>query len=82
MADRSGVRLAVDVTMEGERESFSNRGAKRKILPENNVLTALFSLLIFRAPAQNPWLATNRGEGRAQSEIVRKSGRIRCLESP
>jgi hypothetical protein len=26
--------------MEGERESFSNRGAKRKILPENNVLTA------------------------------------------
>jgi hypothetical protein len=39
MADRSRVRLGLDVTMEGERESFSNRDAKRKILPENNVLT-------------------------------------------
>jgi hypothetical protein len=36
----SGVRLDGDVTMEWERESFSNRGMKRKILPENNVLSA------------------------------------------
>jgi hypothetical protein len=34
MADRSGVRLEGDVTMEGERESFSNRRADRKILLE------------------------------------------------
>ena len=39
MADRLRVRLGPDVTMEEERESFSNRGVKRKILPENNVLT-------------------------------------------
>jgi hypothetical protein len=39
MADRSRVRLGLDVTMEAERESFSNRCVKRKILPENNVLT-------------------------------------------
>jgi hypothetical protein len=36
----SGVRLEGDVTMERERESFSNRHAIRKILPENNVLNA------------------------------------------
>ena len=63
MADRSGVRLARDVTMEGERESFSNRGAKRKILPENNVLTALIGLLIFARAAQKSGLAMNRGGG-------------------
>jgi hypothetical protein len=40
MADRSDVRLETDVTLEGERESFSNREAKRKILSENNVLSA------------------------------------------
>jgi hypothetical protein len=40
MADRSDVRLAGDVTLEGERESFSNRRVKRKILSENNVLSA------------------------------------------
>jgi len=40
LADRSDARLERDVTMEGERESFSNRCADRKILPENNVLTA------------------------------------------
>jgi hypothetical protein len=40
MANRSGARLVMDVTMERERESFSNRHAIRKILPENNVLSA------------------------------------------
>jgi hypothetical protein len=40
MADHSDVRLERDVTLEGERESFSNREAKRKILSENNVLSA------------------------------------------
>jgi hypothetical protein len=40
MANHSGVRLEADVTMEGERESFSNRAAIRKILPENKVLTS------------------------------------------
>jgi len=40
MANRSRVRLGLDVTLERERESFSNRGVKRKILPENNVLSA------------------------------------------
>jgi hypothetical protein len=30
--------FAADSTLEGEPESFSNRSAKRKILPENNVL--------------------------------------------
>jgi hypothetical protein len=39
MADRSRVHLEDECTMEEERESFSNRGVKRKILPENNVLT-------------------------------------------
>ena len=79
MADRSGVRLAADVTMEGERESFSNRGAKRKILPENNVLTALFSLLILRA-RRKIRARQNRGGGRAQSRDCRKSHRIRRLK--
>jgi len=40
MADHSDVRLETDVTLERERESFSNRGAVRKILPEINVLNA------------------------------------------
>jgi len=40
MANRSPVRLGLDVMLERERESFSNRGVKRKILPENNVLSA------------------------------------------
>jgi hypothetical protein len=40
MAYRSRVRLGLDVTLERERESFSNRDVKRKILPENNVLSA------------------------------------------
>jgi hypothetical protein len=31
--------FAVDVTMDGEPVSFSNRDAIRKIIPENNVLT-------------------------------------------
>jgi len=40
MANRSRVRLGLDVTMERERESFSNRDMNRKIRPENNVLSA------------------------------------------
>ncbi|MCK1513698.1 hypothetical protein IVB22_14170 [Bradyrhizobium sp. 190] len=71
MADRSGVRLEGDVTMEGERESFSNRCAKRKILSEINVLTACSACSIFRkgakgcgSPELNFW--------HAQSEIVEK----------
>jgi hypothetical protein len=46
MANRSGVRLERDVTLERERESFSNRGVKRKILPENNALTR-YSICLF-----------------------------------
>jgi len=52
MADRSGVRLARDVTMEQQRESFSNRDVQRKILPENNVLSASSACLFFRWRAQ------------------------------
>jgi hypothetical protein len=40
---------AIVRTMEGERESFSNRAAKRKILPENNVLTACSVCSFLRA---------------------------------
>jgi hypothetical protein len=40
MADRSDVRLESDVTLERQRESFSNLAAIRKILPENNALSA------------------------------------------
>jgi len=40
MADRSDVRLETDVTLERQRESFSNLAAIRKILSENNVLSA------------------------------------------
>jgi hypothetical protein len=35
--------------MEGERESFSYRGAKRKILSENNVLTGCSACSFLRA---------------------------------
>ena len=50
--------------MERERESFSNRGAKRKILPENNVLTGVIGLLIF-ALAGVGKARLNGGAGRA-----------------
>jgi len=52
MADRSRVRLATDVTLERERESFSNRAAIRKILPENNVLSACSACSFWRTGAQ------------------------------
>jgi hypothetical protein len=54
MADRSRVRLEDECTMEGERESFSNRGAIRKILPENNVLTGQPACSFFASQAENP----------------------------
>jgi hypothetical protein len=41
-------------TTEGERESFSNRAAKRKILPENNVLTACSVCSFLRARQKRP----------------------------
>jgi len=44
----SGVRLEGDVTMERERESFSNRRGIRKILPENNVLSASSACFFLR----------------------------------
>jgi len=40
--------------MEGERESFSNRDVKRKILPENNVLTGQSVCLFFASQAEKP----------------------------
>jgi hypothetical protein len=52
MADHSDVRLERDVTPEGERESFSNLAAIRKILPENNVLTACSACSFWRTGAQ------------------------------
>jgi hypothetical protein len=54
MADRSRVRLEDECTMEGERESFSNRDVKRKILPENNVLTGQSVCSFFASQAENP----------------------------
>jgi len=54
MADRSRVCLEDECTMEGERESFSNRGVKRKILPENNVLTGQSVCLFFASQAEKP----------------------------
>jgi hypothetical protein len=52
MANRSDVRLVADVTLERERESFSNRAAIRKILPENNVLSACSACSFWRTGAQ------------------------------
>jgi hypothetical protein len=52
IADRSDARLADDVTLEGERESFSNLAAIRKILPENNVLTACSACSFWRSSAK------------------------------
>ena len=40
---------AIVRTLEGNAKSFSNRGAKRKILPENNVLTACSACSFLRA---------------------------------
>jgi hypothetical protein len=54
MADRSRVRLEDECTMEGERESFSNHGAIRKILPENNVLTGQWPAHFLQAKRKNP----------------------------
>jgi hypothetical protein len=54
MADRSRVCLEDECTMEGERESFSNRDVKRKILPENNVLTGQSVCLFFASQAEKP----------------------------
>jgi len=48
MANRLRVRLEADVTLERERESFSNLAAIRKILPENNVLTACSACSFWR----------------------------------
>ena len=52
MANRSDVRLETDVTLERERESFSNLAAIRKILPENNVLTACSACSFWRTGAR------------------------------
>jgi hypothetical protein len=52
MANRSDVRLERDVTLERERESFSNRAAIRKILSENNVLTACSACSFWRTGAR------------------------------
>jgi hypothetical protein len=52
MADHSDVRLETDVTLEREHESFSNRAVKRKILPENNVLSACSACSFWRTGAQ------------------------------
>jgi hypothetical protein len=52
MANRSDVRLVADVTLERERESFSNRAAIRKILPENDVLSACSACSFWRTGAQ------------------------------
>jgi hypothetical protein len=52
MTDRSGIRLEADVTMEQERESFSNRRGSRKILPENNMLSASSACSFLRWQAQ------------------------------
>jgi hypothetical protein len=71
MADRSRVRLERDVTLERERESFSNRAAIRKILPENNVLSAC-SACSFGAPAHRSRLAGIEAERWNQSEIAGK----------
>ena len=71
MADHSDVRLETDVTLEGERESFSNLAAIRKILPENNVLTAC-SACSFGAPAPGSGLARIEAERWNQSEIAGK----------
>jgi hypothetical protein len=72
MADHSDVRLAADVTLEGERDSFSNRGVKRKILSENNVLSACSACSFWRTGTKIR-ARQNRGGGRGQSEIAGKA---------
>jgi hypothetical protein len=52
MADHSDVRLEADVTLEREHESFSNLAAIRKILPENNVLSACSACSFWRTGAR------------------------------
>jgi len=52
MADHSDIQLGTDVTLEGERESFSNLATVRKILPENNVLTACSACSFWRTGAR------------------------------
>jgi hypothetical protein len=71
MANRSRVRLATDVTLERERESFSNRAAIRKILPENNVLTACSACSFWRTGAKIR-LAGIEAEGWNRSGIAGK----------
>ena len=72
MADRSRVCLEDECTMEGERESFSNRDVKRKILPENNVLTGQSVCSFLAKPGGKPWLATIAAKPGTQSKIVLK----------
>jgi hypothetical protein len=62
----------VNVTLEGERESFSNRSAKRKILPENNVLSGCSACSFLRA-GRRMKVRRDRGWGHPQPGIGWKS---------
>jgi hypothetical protein len=59
--------------MERERKSFSNRGVKRKILPENNVLSMSSACLFSRFRAKSR-LASIEARAAPQPGIVLKRG--------
>jgi len=80
MANRCGIRLGQDVTMERQHESFSNRGTSRKILPENNAL-ASHSICLFGAPRRTSALAGIEAEGRAEPGLGRNSS-VRGASNP
>jgi hypothetical protein len=59
--------------MEEEPESFSNRDAKRKILPENNVLTACSACSFLRARRKRPGVAGIEAKGGNSQRLPAKA---------
>src|SRR6185312_15264787 len=66
-----------NVTMEAEPESFSNRGVNRKILPENNVLTACSACPFLHARRKDHGSPEWRRKSGTAGDC-RKNSRMRC----
>jgi hypothetical protein len=67
--------------MEGERESFSNRAAIRKILPENNVLAGQSICAFFRG-RRKAWLVPMEAKPGGSLRLSGKWTPITCLLAP
>jgi len=78
MTNRSGARLGNGFTMEWEHESFSNRAAIWKILPENNAFTR-HSICLFLRTGERIMARQNRGGGTGAVWNCRKTARTRHL---